>query len=251
MDLKGKVVVVTGSAVGIGREIAIEFAKARANIVINYSKSKSEAEETLNLVRKAGGEGIVCKADVSQELEADNLIKQAVNTFGTIDILVNNAGITRFIPFTDLDQMTPAVWDLLYDVNVKGTFFCSRAAAKVMKPKGSGNIITISSQAGIRPFGSSIPYCVSKAAIIHLTKCLAISLAPEIQVNCIAPGVIEGTRWNAGQSNLEASRLANIEATPLKHLGTPGDVAKTTVFLALNSDFITGIVIPVDGGRTL
>src|SRR5262249_32261858 len=144
-----------------------------------------------------------------------------------------------------------AVWDRLYGVNVKGTFFCCRAVAEPMRRQGEGRIINLASVAGLRPAGSSIAYCSSKAAVIHLSKCLAKTLGPEIRVNVIAPGFIDQTRWNQGVANLEAMRQSAAQATPLRRVGRPSDVAETALYLATGADYMTGAVIVVDGGRAL
>lgn len=252
MKLKNKVAIVTGAAVGIGREIARTLSREGAVVIVNYSKSSAEAEETAALIKEDGGIADCCQADVSSEEECRKLITYTVEKYGKIDILVNNAGITRFIPFSDMEAVQEKDWDDLYDVNVKGVFFCCREAAKHMK-KG-GNIITIASQAGIRPFGSSIPYSVSKAALIHLTKCLAVTLAPDIRVNCISPGVVKGTRWNDGQENFDPveNERKNASSIPLQMVAEPEDIARAVLYMSGDeARFITGTVLSVDGGKTL
>ena len=244
-------VLITGASVGIGRHTAIRFAKAGAWVVVNYNKAEDDARETLRLVEEAGGKGWILQADIADENAADKLVKEAAGLMGGLDVLVNNAGITRFIPFSDLDAVTGEVWDILYRTNVESVFFCSRAAAKIMKAqKDGGSIINLASAAGMLPIGSSIPYCVSKAAIIHLTKCLAREFAPLIRVNAVSPGVIQNTRWN---STNPAFNLENYQAgaknIPLQKLGNPDDVAEGIFFLASNeAGYITGTNLPVEGG---
>ena len=247
--LTGKVALVTGAAVGIGRAIAVAYGREGAKVVVNYSKSRAEAEETAALLRKAGGEPLLIQADVSQDTEAHNMVAKTLRTFGRIDILVNNAGITAFVDFADLDGLTDDVWDRLYRVNVKGTFFCCRAAAAPMKQQGHGRIINLASVAGLWPQGSSIAYCCSKAAVVQLSKCLAKTLGPEIQVNVIAPGFIAETRWNVGRPNLDATLAKAAQGAPLKRAGTAEDIADAALFLATRGDFMTGDVMVVDGGR--
>jgi 3-oxoacyl-[acyl-carrier protein] reductase len=247
--LTGKVALVTGAAVGIGRAIAVAYGREGAKVVVNYSKSRAEAEETAALVRKAGGEPLLIQADVSQDAEARAMAAKTLGAFGRIDILVNNAGITAFVDFADLDGLTDDVWDRLYRVNVKGTFFCCRAAAASMKQQGHGRIINLASVAGLWPQGSSIAYCCSKAAVVQLTKCLAKTLGPEIQVNAIAPGFIAETRWNVGRPNLDATLARAAQSAPLKRAGTAEDIADAALFLATRGDFMTGDVMVVDGGR--
>ena len=247
--LTGKVALVTGAAVGIGRAIAVAYGREGAKVVVNYSKSRAEAEETAALLRKAGGEPLLIQADVSQDAEARAMVAKTLGAFGRIDVLVNNAGITAFVDFADLDGLTDDVWDRLYRVNVKGTFFCCRAAAASMKQQGHGRIINLASVAGLWPQGSSIAYCCSKAAVVQLSKCLAKTLGPEIQVNVIAPGFIAETRWNVGRPNLDATLAKAAQSAPLKRAGTAEDIADAALFLATRGDFMTGDVMVVDGGR--
>jgi 3-oxoacyl-[acyl-carrier protein] reductase len=248
-QLDGKVAVVTGAAVGMGREIAVTYGREGARVVVNYSRSQREAEETADLVRGAGGEPIVVQADVSRDDQVRAMVRQTLERFGRLDVLVNNAGITRRVPFPDLEALTDEVWDRLYDVNVKGAFYCARAAAEPMRRQGQGRIVNVASVAGIRPTGSSIAYCASKAALIQVSHCLAKTLAPEVRVNVIAPGFIDDTRWNEGVPDRDALRDSAVAGTPLRRPGYPADVAEAALFLAAGADFMTGAVLVVDGGR--
>jgi 3-oxoacyl-[acyl-carrier protein] reductase len=250
-QLTGKIAVVTGAAVGIGRAIAVAYGREGAKVVVNYSRSRNEADETAALVKKAGGEPLVVQADVSQDAQARAMVDKTLDAFGRIDLLVNNAGITAFVDFADLDGLTDDVWDRLYQVNVKGTFFCCRAVAAPMKKQGRGRIINLASVAGLSPMGSSIAYCCSKAAVVQLSKCLAKTLGPEIQVNVIAPGFIAETRWNVGRPNLDATVAKVAQGAPLKRVGAPEDIADAALFLATRGDFMTGDVMVVDGGRLI
>ena len=252
VDLRDKVAVITGSAVGIGREIAVAYGREGARVVVNYSKSAAEAEETAARVRATGAEVVVIQGDISVETQAQTLIDQAVGRHGRLDVLVNNAGITRFVDFSDLDGLTEEVWDSLFAVNVKGAFWCCRAAARVMReqPEG-GAIVNLVSMAGLRPSGSSIAYCVAKAGEAHLTLCLAKALAPKVRVNAIAPGFIADTRWNEGRPNVESVREASANAALLKRVGHPADIAEAAVFLGGAGSYMTGHVMVVDGGRGL
>jgi len=247
MKLSGRVAVVTGSASGIGRATALALASEGAAVVVNYSKSETEAEETAMAVRALGVSCLVVRADVSQEAAARALIARAVEEFGRLDVLVNNAATTVFVDYRDLEALTEEIWDRLYAVNVKGTFWCSRAAVEPMRRSGGGHIINIGSLAGITGLGSSIPYAASKAAVACLTKSLARALAPEIRVNCVAPGFID-TRWNAGR---EEARRQAAEQAALKRVGTPEDIAQVVRWLATDAAFLTGQVIIADGGRAL
>lgn len=252
-QLQGKVAIVTGAAVGIGRAIAVAYGHEGARVVVNFSRSESDAEQTAGLVRAAGGEALVLRADVSEDAAVRAMVAQTVERFGAVDVLVNNAGITAHVPFDDLEALTDDVWDRLYDVNVKGAFFCARAVAPQMRRQGGGKIINLGSVAGQRAFGSSIAYCASKAALIHVSRCLAKTLAPQIRVNVIVPGAIAETRWNAGRPNFDpaAAARSGAESAPLKRAGTPADIAETAVYLAAGADFLTGTVINVDGGREI
>lgn len=250
VDLRDKVTIVTGSAVGIGREIAVAYGREGAKVVVNYSKSAAEAAETARLVEATGAEVIVVQADVTRDEQARALVAAAVERFGRLDILINNAGATRFIDFSDLDALTEEVWDSLYDLNVKGAFWCCRAAAKVMQGQAEGGaLINLVSQAGLRPVGSSIAYCVAKAGEVHLTLCLAKTLGPTIRVNAIAPGFVAETRWNVGRPNLEQMQANAANAALLKRVGVPSDIAEAAVFLGGSGSYVTGHVLVVDGGR--
>jgi 3-oxoacyl-[acyl-carrier protein] reductase len=250
-QLEGKVALVTGAAVGIGRAIAVAYGREGAKVVVNFSKSQEEAEKTAEMVKQVGGDPLVIQADVAQDRKVRAMVAQILERFGRIDILVNNAGITAFVDFPDLEGLTDEIWDRLYTVNVKGTFFCCRAVVPPMRKQGHGRIINIASVAGIWPQGSSIAYSASKAAVIHLSKCLARTLAPEIQVNVIAPGFIADTRWNVGRPNLEETIQKAIQAAPLQRAGKPEDIADAALFLATRADFMTGDIMIVDGGRVL
>ena len=249
--LEGKVALVTGAAVGIGRAIAVAYGREGARVVVNYSKSRPEAEQTADLIKQAGGEPLLVQANVAQDGQVRAMISQVLDRLGRIDILVNNAAITAFVDFSNLEGLTDDVWDRLYAVNVKGTFFCCRAVVPAMRKQGHGRIINFASVAGLSPQGSSIAYATSKAAVVHLSKCLARTLGPEIQVNVIAPGFIAETRWNVGRQNLEATIQKVAQENPLKRVGKPEDIADAALFLATRGDYMTGDVMVVDGGRQL
>ena len=242
----GQVALVTGGGTGIGRATSLMFAREGADVVVNYFRSKADAESAVAEIEAVGRRAVAVKADVSDDGEVCGMVEAAVEAFGRLDILVNNAGTTEPIPYGQLDDMTVEVWDRIMDVNAKGTFLCSRAAIKVMRSNGGGQIINITSVAGYTGMGSCIAYAASKAAIINITRALAIGQAPDIRVNAVAPGVVE-TRWMEGMEEFaEKHRLA----TPLKRLAAPEDVATAIYGLAIN-EFITGKTLTVDGGRTL
>jgi 3-oxoacyl-[acyl-carrier protein] reductase len=250
VNLEGKVALVTGASVGIGKATAIALAKQGADVAINYKQAHTDAEDTRKQVIALGQKALMVKADVSKVQEVELMFDQINEVFGRIDILVNNAGITRFIPFTDLDSLTDEVWDTIYNVNVKGSFFCAREAIKLMKKQGAGDIVNISSQSGVLAAGSSLPYSISKAGVIHMTRCLAAAFAPAIKVNSVSPGSNENNRWNVGQGDLEEIKAANIERNPLKRIAKPEDIAAAIIYL-IKSPFSTGVILPVDGGTAL
>lgn len=250
-QLAGQVAIVTGAAVGIGRAIAVAYGREGAKVVVNYSKSEREANETAEQLAKAGGEPLVIRADVSQDDQVREMVRQTLLRFGRVDILVNNAGRIAFVPFQDLEGLTTEVWDNIFDVNVKGTFLCSRAGAVPMRRQGKGCIINIASTGGVRFRASSLPYGASKAAVIHLTQCLAKALGPEIRVNAIAPGLIKGTRLQEGRPNLEAVLSDHAQTAPLRRVGVVEDVSEVATFLAAGGTYMTGAILVVDGGRQL
>ncbi len=246
MDLQGKVALITGGGTGIGREIALSFAREGVGVAVNYSRSEKEAMTTAQEIRDLGAPALVIKADVSQDAQVREMVDKVVKECGRLDILVNSAGTTTFVEASDLEGLTEEIWDSNLAVNLKGTFFCCRAAAQAMRNGDGGNIINISSIAGTTGIGSSIAYCASKAGVICLTKSLARTLAPEIVVNTIAPGFVI-SRWTDAWPEF---REMHEEATPLKRVATTEDVAEAALFL-VHSDFVTGQVIIVDGGKSM
>ena len=244
--LDGKVALVTGGGTGIGRSTAMLFAEEGANVAVNYSRSQEDAEKTVADIRGKGRKSLAVCADVSDDSAVRKMVNQVVQELGRLDILVNNAGTTRFVPLENLEELSDDDWDHIFDVNVKGTFYCSRAAIPRMKESGGGEIVNVASIAGMTGQGSSIAYAASKAAIISLTKSLAISQAPEVRVNSVSPGIV-GTRWVTGQEEFMAMHR---EATPLNRVSSPDDIA-VSIFGLVMSTFVTGENVVVDGGRTL
>jgi len=247
VKLKGKVALVTGGGTGIGRGTSILFAQEGAGVAVNYSRSEADAKDTVSEIKKLGVPAIAVKADVSKDAEVRAMMDRVAKELGRLDILVNNAGTTKFIEHADLEGLTEADWDQVLGVNLKGTFFCCRAAVPFMKQQGGGVIINVTSIAGLNGSGSSIAYAASKAGAISVTKSLAKALAPTIRVNAIAPGFVE-TRWTADWADF---RKGHEQATPLKRVGYPKDMAEVALFLAADSSFVTGQTIVVDGGRTI
>ncbi|UFJ40360.1 SDR family NAD(P)-dependent oxidoreductase [Brevibacillus humidisoli] len=246
MDLQNKVALVTGGGTGIGRATCFALASRGATIAVNYSRSRSDAEETVQLINNEGGRAIAIRADVAKDQNVREMVDAIVERFGTIDLLVNNASMTRHISFDDLEAATEDVWDELYDVNVKGMFFCARAVAPLMKKRKQGAIVNLGSIAGQTGLGSSLPYAVSKAAVHGLTKSLARALSPCIRVNCVVPGAV-ATRWWAGREE-QMERLA--PQLLLQHISTPEQIAHM-ICAVLEQEAMTGQVITVDSGQTL
>lgn len=252
MDVEGKVAVVTGSSAGVGRATAELLAGLGAKVVVNYAHSESDALETVAAIEAAGGTAIAHRADVGDDAQCRALIEAAVEAFGALHILVNNAGMTHFIPHADLDAITDEIWDDIMGVNVRGTFNCTRAAAPHMRAAGEGAVVNVASIAGVRGGGSSIPYAASKAAIINLTRTLARTLGPEIRVNCIAPGFIDG-RWLRGGmgENYDRAKQATADRAPLKDVATPETCADAILGFIDRNVFVTGQTMVVDGGSSL
>lgn len=246
IDLKNKTALVTGGGTGIGRAASLALAARGVSVAVNYSRSRADAEETVRLITNGGGRAVAIQADVAKDEEVRAMAEQVMRHFGAVDLLVNNAGITRHIPFDDLEGATEEVWDELYQVNVKGMFFCARAVAPYMRKNQQGAIVNLGSIAGQTGLGSSLPYAVSKAAVHGLTKSLARALAPEIRVNCVVPGAV-ATRWWAGREE-QMKKLA--PQMLLQHISTPEDIA-SLICAALEQEAMTGQMITVDSGQTL
>ena len=244
--LDGKVALITGGGTGIGRSTALLFAAEGADIAVNYSRSQADAEATVADIQKSGRKAIAVCASVADDSAVRAMADRVVGELGRLDILVNNAGTTRFVPLPDLEGLTAEAWDAIMDVNVKGTFFCSRAVIPKMRAGGGGQIINTASIAGVAGQGSSIAYSASKAAIICMTKSMAVSQGPDIRVNAVSPGVVD-TRWVADQRDF---LVKGAEGIPLGRVATPDDVALAIFALAI-SDFVTGENLVVDGGKLL
>ncbi len=245
--LQDQVALITGGGTGIGRATAVLFASEGADVVVNYSRSQAEAEETVSLVEGLGRRAVAIQANVADDAQVQTMFATAHNTFGKLDILVNNAATTHMVPYTDLDGMDDQKWDDILSVNVKGVFHCMRAAIRIMREQSSqGQIVNVSSISGITGQGSSVAYAASKAAVINMTRGMAKSEAPKIRINAVAPGVVE-TRWIAGWEKFTDPHKS---ITPLGRHAQPEDIATTIFGLAINP-FITGQTITIDGGRTL
>ena len=244
-----KVALVTGSATGIGRATAVRFAKLGYDVVVNYSRSEAEAKETLALVEAEGVKGLLVACNIGDDAAVKAMFATIAATFGGLDVLVNNAGTTFFVDHKNLDEMSEDKWDQILQVNVKGTFFCIRAAAPLLKARG-GNIVSVSSVAGISGDGSSIAYAASKGAVNTMTKSLAKSLAPEIRVNAVCPGPVD-TPIIAGINDLQGVREAWDARVPMGRFARPEEIAAVVAFLASDdASYMTGSILAVDGGVT-
>jgi 2-deoxy-D-gluconate 3-dehydrogenase len=248
MKLKGKVALITGSTRGIGREFAIGFAKEGANIVIN-GRNLEKAKVVTKEIEGLGVKAMAIGADVSRSQDVTRMVDEAMNAFERIDILVNNAGVNPFV--LEAEKIKEESWDQVLDVNLKGVFLCCQAVGKKMIQQGGGKIINISSAAGILGEQGLLPYCVSKAGVMLLTRILAYEWSRyNILVNAIAPGVIAGG-MNTPILNKEILVSGLIQQVPLKRLGNPEEIVKIALFLASeDSSYINGTTIVADGGMT-
>lgn len=248
MDLRGKVALVTGGNGGLGQRICHALAREGAHIAVVYAKSKDQAE---GVARELAGSYQVNAAafacDLTDGTAIQKLVGDVVARFGRIDILINDAAYNKAIPFPDLDAMTMEEWDKIIDINLTGPMRLLKAAGPAMKAQGGGRIVNISSVAGLGPTGSSIAYAVSKAGLIHLTKCMAVALAPEVLVNCVAPGLLEGTRATA---NLRPEQVERSAASSLLQKPADKDDCADMVVTMCRTETMTGQTVVIDSGRT-
>ncbi|MGA9583754.1 MAG: SDR family NAD(P)-dependent oxidoreductase [Terracidiphilus sp.] len=240
--LIGNAALVTGAARRIGREIALELAAAGSDITLTYRSSKAEAEETLQLIQQLGRRAATVECDVRSEPSVRSAIAASIDLHGHLDVLVNNAAIYES---ASLDQLSLEQWDAVFETNARGPFLVAREALPHLRAS-RGRIINIGSLGGLRAWPGHAHYCASKAALHMLTEAMAKSFAPEVAVNCVAPGWIEFDE-DKGQS----ATLRFAAKTPMQRNGTAKDVAEAVVFFASTSNFITGQVLVVDGGLGL
>ena len=252
MELRGKVAIVTGGGTGIGRAVCLRLAGAGAKaVVINYSRSADEAEATAAEVSSSGSQALAHRANIADEAMVKVMIATTVDRFGGLDVLVNNAGTTHFVAHPDLDGLTEEVWSDILSVNVKGTFYCCRAAAPELR-KAKGVIVNVASIAGHRGSGSSIAYAVSKAGVLQLTRSLAVALAPDVRVNSVSPGLVS-SRWfkqRFGEDAGSAQEQSFASETPLGVVATPDHVAQA-VMAMIEADQVTGQDLVDDGGLNM
>ena len=241
-EFSEKVAIVTGSSSGIGEAIARRLASLGASVVVNSASSVEAGEK---IAKELGDNAIYVQADISDKASGERLINATIARFGKLDILINNAGWTKVVPHQDLDALTDDIFTRTFDVNVKGTWLLTKAAMPHLKESDDGNVINITSVAGVRPMGSSIAYSMTKAALNHLTLLLAKSCGP-VRINAVAPGLVATPwtkDWQAHHENVKT-------IAPLKRSATPDDCVEATLGL-LRTRYATGQILVVDGGMTL
>jgi ketoreductase RED2 len=240
--LDGAVAIVTGSSSGIGEATARRLSTLGATVVVN---SSSSTEAGLAVSQSLPGESLYVRADISDQAQGHELIAQTISRYGRLDVLVNNAGWTTRVPHADLDALDDDIFRKTFEVNVFGTWWLTKAAMPHLRDSPIGNVVTVTSIAGLRPIGSSIAYAMSKAALNHMTALLAKSCGP-VRVNAVAPGLV-ATPWS---SQWEDQHAAVAATTPLRRAATPEDCADAVLGL-IQSSYITGHVVVVDGGTSL
>jgi 3-oxoacyl-[acyl-carrier protein] reductase len=245
MDLAGQVAFVTGGSGDIGTAIAKALAAAGADVVISYVGEAGRAEATVGAVQQLGRKSAAVQLDQRDQKSIQACAAEVTKAFGRVDILVNNAGWNIGIPFPQLDALTADIWDRLLETNLRGPYLLSQALAPELRRHKRGRIVNIASLAGLAPGGSSIAYAVSKAGLIHLTHCLAVALAPDVSVNCVAPGVVEGTRM-ADRAPEALKQMARANAV-LGRTGSADDIAQQVVTFC-RADSVSGQTVVIDGG---
>jgi pteridine reductase len=242
VEIEGKVALVTGAAKRVGRAIVLALAERGAEVVVHYKGSEREAQEVVAQAKRLSGKPVAVRGDLAVPADIARVVEVAMQAFGRIEVLVNNAAIFYRTPFA---SVTEADWDRALDVNLKAPFLLSRKVGEIMLRQGRGKIVNLADIAGEKVWTDFIPYSVSKAGVIALTKGLAKALAPSVQVNAIAPGAIL-----LPDGATDEEREQAIRRIPLQRLGSPEDIARAVVYLVEN-DFITGEVLSLDGGQRL
>ncbi len=245
MELKDCVALVTGASGGLGGAISRALAAAGVHVAIGYMEHPDDAENIRSAVEALGRKGYLARLDQANPVSVSAAVDATVAEFGRVDILINNAAWNVPIPFPDLDALTPEIWDRINDTNLRGPFLLARACAPHMRKQRRGRIVNVSAFIGLTPMGSSIAHATAKAALIHLTRCLAVALAPDVTVNCVAPGLMEGTRMSQ-RVPLEMVEGMRQRAV-LKRTTSLPDVADQ-VLTFCRADSVTGQTLVVDGG---
>jgi 3-oxoacyl-[acyl-carrier protein] reductase len=247
MDLNGAVALVTGGNGGLGQRICHALAREGAHIAVMYAQSRDQAEAVAGeLTSRYQVNAAAFGCDITDGAAVDRVVGDVVARFGRLDILVNDAAYNKAIPFPDLDGLTMQVWDKIIAVNLTGPMRLTKAAAPVMKAQGRGRIVNIASVAGVGPTGSSIAYAVAKAGLIHLTRCMAVALTPETLINCVAPGLLEGTRATA---NLRPEQIEQAAAGSLLKKAADKDDCADMVVAMCRTETMTGQTVVIDSGR--
>ena len=246
MKIEGQVAIVTGGATGMGRGISARLAAEGAKVLVNYRTSADAANELVAEIVGKGGEAVAHAANVQNDNEVRAMVAAVQARWGRLDILVNNAGWSKLTPHWKLDDLTDEIWDRTLNTNLRGAFYCSRAAVPLMRKQGGGSIINNASASAYSAAGSSIVYSASKAAMVNMTKSLARALAPDIRVNAIAPGLVHTRFAGWPDEAFEQGR----RASPLGRIASVEDVASTVLFLAADAAAITAETILIDCGST-
>jgi 3-oxoacyl-[acyl-carrier protein] reductase len=240
---------VTGAATGIGRSAVLALARAGFDVAINYSASAAAARATAAEAEKLGAATLTCRCDVSDDTAVRQMLREVDERFGRLDALVNNAGTTTAVSPKDFEALTVEEWDRVFAVNVRGVFLVTRAALPLLRKGTDPCIVNTASIVGLRPGPQPLPYAASKAAVVNLTKTLAYNLGPDIRVNAVAPGWMEGDWMKRMLKDKYGELMARrAKLTPLKRCVTADDVAETILSLILGNRFVTGEVVVVDGG---
>jgi len=252
MDLTNRVAVITGGGTGIGAAIAQELVAAGVRgVVVTYSRSEEAAAATVSSLQSMGARAESMAVDVRSDAQVRALAARCNDVFGGCDVLINNAAGTQWLPFDDLDAVDDDAWHEILDINVVGAFRCARAFAPALRQAG-GAVVNIASISAYRGIGSSMPYGVSKAALLQLTRSLAVALGPEVRVNSVSPGTV-ATRWQLdhhGDEGFAELTAREREASPLARTAEPQDVAAAVLGL-LGADMVTGVDVIVDAGKHL
>ncbi|WP_353212598.1 SDR family oxidoreductase [Rhodovarius sp.] len=247
MELRGKVAVVTGGNGGLGQRICHALAREGVHLAVVYARSRDQAEGVAReLADRHQIQAAALPCDLEDPAAAEALVAAVIARFGRLDILVNDAAYNIAIPFAELETLTDAVWEKVMAVNLTGPMRLTRAVAPVMKAQGAGRVVNIASVAGLGPTGSSIAYAVSKAGLIHLTRCMAVAMAPEALVNCVAPGLLEGTRATA---NLRPEQVERSAAGALLKRAADKDDCAEMVLTMCRTETMTGQTVVIDSGR--
>ncbi|MGB7326547.1 MAG: SDR family oxidoreductase [Rubripirellula sp.] len=248
-DRTRPVALITGGGTGVGRACVLQLAGRGYDVVVNYSRSRADAEATAQEASSHGVTAIAVQCDVADDAGVRAMIDQIKDQFGRLDVLVNNAAMTHFIPHDDLEGLTEPMWDRMLGVNLKGPFFVTRAAADLLRQGGGGSVVNVSSVAALTGMGSSIGYCAAKGGLNTMTKSLARVLAPEVRVNSVCPGPID-SRWiRNGNPDWDLNEM--VANYPIPKPSQPDDIADAVLFFAVDSKMATGQILSVDGGQTL